>query len=382
MSTHEHDDQKRRDAFTAEAEHALDALLASQTSTEIDEAVADRLLSFLEEAPVTQEDAPKETSRPLAKISWAVLAAGLAAGLALWAWPSSPTEDSKAIDAEQYVKRDKDEPKLPKLAPKPATAPKPVSSGANGDSLLLNWKPRAHWQQLAKPDSADLLAAFRGRTVIGINSMQLLRKAKQLLRSVRSMQSPQAVLDLRMPKRAQPIAGPSREDAHTELCIAAARWLCKRVKAGWSRSSALEPVAAALLESHGRLRVRLVSLLRRVPASLPRLLASNKQAARLSGALGWSADLAELAKRKFPEIVACAREARSSGDAQCLGFLADLASAVLKQQPNLPVDAWFEGLDQAQTEFLREQLTLRARQSAHRSERERLLGLQQGLLSE
>lgn len=382
-----------------EEAHALDALIASQTDTSIDEEKADRLLSFLESGesrdgpegglvetapsrmvPIPETDASQaDTTRTRQPIRIAAsvvlaLALGAAALLLFHARSDAPTEEGPAPlePKSPYIAHEVSPPSATLALQVSGWSKKRVEQSPAGDPILFAWSGR--W--VADLETEDLLEEMRDacaavlpwptRPVHGDKSRSISRVLEPVL--------------------AMP--GLSQEGTLQRRALLGATWLISEVESGsLSRQEVLEP-ARVLMASDGKFRADLVRCFRESRIRFDKLLTVRKRkvsehAAALCGALGSSRGTRTLARASLGAQRAAIVEAVRTGDEASLGFAIDLLLRAHRFTPSLDqrrIDP-LETLEGESWRLLLHLLEARASSSSSFSERNYLDGLRSHLSS-
>jgi len=226
-------------AVPPEQARSLDALIASHTDTSIEEAQADRLLSFLTEG-MEVADAAQGSSAKTGPTLLAVVGLGLgfaAAALFYFLW-SPGMEASSAIRVRGAFKKNR----------------KPVDR----DRMVM-----AAWQGQWMPDLqlSDLRQATREACAAArpwpLSEKTRFPETAWAMRQVNVGKHPLAATML----RPQGIRS-NGEGSNGERVVMATRWLLRRVADGALPLTELHVPGRVLIASRGRLRQRLVELFR------------------------------------------------------------------------------------------------------------------------
>ena len=390
---------------------SLDALLASQTSTEITDEEVERLLAFRERS--VQGEALRRFSAQGSRASvWnnklvpGLL--GLAAMFALVLWlrdfnlPDStgPAELPKRL-AEQALFLKKPRLVIEKTLPKVeagrttsvfATEGIPVADTAS--------KRGTKGKRKTKPSALDYLANFsrrRSRYVPGqINARQLFSEAERILGNP----FPFGILSLRRQFRSGPhgflpthsAAFDERMSSRDALALAAATWILEGIAQGRRGLSALRLPIEELLLAEGLERRLLLRLFRSQQAVVSDWLA--KRFARkakgqdpeppslgLLGAVGLSGHERKVLALSNASLAYTARQARQSADQQSLAFLVDLYLDLSLRYPDKGKRAtiWFDDLSRHDARIIQASLEERIAKSRHFERRQLSLQLMRQL---
>lgn len=390
----------------SESDRALDALIASETDTSIDDAQADRLLAFLAER---EAEAAGPQRRVLARFAWgALLAAGVAGlWLGVAAGGAERPDELRPDEARAEPAAFESEGPVGERPESEGPGGAAAAEGQRGEpralvarapfpaSLPVQWSPDPQWPARDHFAPAELLRALRGESVLGLDGARLADEAETLLLGVRPDAIPAPLLVAPMPRAAAPgVRVPSADAEHAELVLAAADWQVRRLRRRGAGPDELQLLLHALRASEGTLRLRLADRLRALEAEwatrAERMLrgAARRQSEADEafvaglGALGCRAAIPVLRRLAFAELTNCARQARATGDETALDFLFELALAVTRREPEAPVHAWFEDLDAAQRAWLYRRIARQVDTSPRFEERERLAQMRSELFAE
>ncbi len=271
---------------------ALDALLAAQTRTDADDALADRVLAF---------DAAVPTGR--GRRVTIALAAGAAAVLAVAVWPSRtpPPTELAAPDAVAAVTE-------PPREPESYRAPRAIPSPSSLQLVADAWRPAA---SRAVPSAEVWITGAAGGPADADAYRDVARRAERLV-------------------------GPAGDREPSALRVAAARWLAAEADGGRLASRRLWGVGELLVRSDGRLRASLVRAFRE-ERSLQRLLdrrlpgrhgewgARDRMVAAAIGATGARARLDRVRSAPVDVVASVIASARATGDRVASDFAVALA---------------------------------------------------------
>jgi len=365
-------------ARAVEESRRIDALLAAQTQTEISDEKASDLLAFLrgvesepvECEPVALTPAREEHSGAWRAVAWLGLAA--ASVLAFVWWPSSGHGSGHGVGdgrigdnashsvAERRVGRNGAGKSEPAKSPRASVGYR-LPRDARFTMLTRKGSPGR------KLTNEDLLAAFGGHWVSGLDRSRLLREAETLLRG-HGYDTPRGSIlrldALRQAVRSSAAAavGPRRLSAQDRLIVAATEWLLGELRSGRAERSELELLADGVSRSRGYLRRQLVDLVRRdresvaaAPLTL-RAAVGDMRANRL------------IARRSYSEVQRAALAILQTGDAQAVDCLLDLYLEVASRSSALGEVSrvWFDALERPQRQTLARSLADRARASPQR----------------
>jgi len=341
-------------AICAEAQRqarAVDALLAAQTRTDIDDSVADRLLAGVDRAsPSPLPARPGAFSR--VRPGWLAAAGVLVAVLVAFLWVSRGSR--RGPEAER-----------PPVKPTPPVgsaspgAHDPFRSGASGEDAFP--VPRGAAGAAPKRGPSDfteteLLAWLKGDRIPGLTREAVAVRVEAVFASASGR------------------AGPDRE-----LTVEATRWQLACVRRGLMPSGRLRAAGRVLLESRGALRRDLVEVFREHENAVRQLARSrigrngfDPVVVGLVGALGFRPLAARVSDRAGLALDLCAGQARHTGDRQCLAFLVELylGEARKSYQARRDRTTWFEDLASPTDAVLAQVLKHKARQTRSREVRE------------
>jgi len=413
MSPHDRNDDMRPGDIRPEEERALDALIASQTDTSLEETTADRLLSFLDAAEpvasIEKRPAPQVTvdgqdqdrrsevlqrrrSQPLRIAGSIAVALALGAAALLLFHTRNDAPADAPTDGGPVPK----ETKSPYIAhePPPPEADKPALTLAIS---VTGWGKK----RVEKAPSADpILAAWSGDWVAGLDTEDLLVELRAVcaalqpwpLASSRSgigsghAATRKSVLEPVL--ASSDFAGTSKVATQQQRLLLGTTWLLSRVENGsLSRDEALEP-ARILFLSNGEFRAELIECFRDHRIRFDKLLDRRSRlvfdpAAAICGALGSPHAAKPLSRATLRSQRTAIAQAVQTGDETSLGFAIDLLLRADRLTPqrskgrieplsDLEGDSWRIFLDL---------LDRRAEKSSSHSERDFLMSLRGHLSS-
>lgn len=311
---------------------AIDALLAAQTRTDVDDSVADRLLAGVDEA-ARPTSAPRRRTLALARRGWLAVAAALIALTVAYRWmrPDSPGDPEAG---KPIANRNGPVVPAPPSTTPPSTSPRsPSPSWEPGDDAF----PVARGASVGarRPERSDftrteLLARLKGDRVPGLDRKAVTVRVRELFESVSAGKS-----------------------VDSELVVEAIRWQLASARRGLLPSGRLLAAGRVLLGSRGALRRDLVELFRKHENLVRRLARSRVGRDRvdpvvvgLTGALGLRAVETRVSERAGPQLDLCAEQARRTGDRRCLAFLVELYLSAARRSDEARRErmAWFDDL--------------------------------------
>jgi hypothetical protein len=332
--------------FCAEAlrkARAIDALLAAQTRTDVEDSVADRLLAGVDEA-ARPTSAPRRRAVALTRRGWLAVAAALIALTVAYRWMSpGPPGDPEA--GRSIADRHGPVVSAPPTTSPPTTSPPTTTSPHSGSSRspLPSWEPgddafpvpsgsSVGARQPERPDftRTDLLTRLKGDRVPGFDRKAVAVRVQELFESASAGKS-----------------------VDSELVVEATRWQLASVRRGLLPSGRLLAAGRVLLGSRGALRRDLVALFREHESLVRRMARSwvgrdrvDPVVVGLAGALGLRAVATRVSERAGPQVDHCADQARRTGDRRCLAFLVELYLSAARRSDEARRErvGWFEDL--------------------------------------
>lgn len=292
----------------------LDAMIASATSTDVDDATADRMLAFL--ADVQQPVATRSRSLPL----WFVVggaAAALVVGTLLLTKKDPPPVDRVAVESPRAVVVPAPPVTPPERPVDTVSTPAPRAMASTGHArasdlvrspgltLSIVWEP-------PKPEAEPVA----DRPLVTVLDDEAAPEAvDETLARVRTLFA-------------------ERGDVATE--VAAVRWLTRRIDDGRLSPRDARIPLDALFASRGETRRALADVFRsarldrmilgraRVPRTRRRVDAHEMRRVALVGALGLVRYTRQLAGAPREALERCVAEALATGDAESVAFALEL----------------------------------------------------------
>jgi len=348
---------RNHEVVPPEQARSLDALIASHTDTSIEEAQADRLLSFLTEGMEVADAAqgwPAKTSPTLVAVSG--LGLGLAAAAVLYfLWSPGMT-------------RPEESPVTIVSAPSGAVSLGAVSPVPGASSAI---RVRGVFKKSRKPVDRDrmVMAAWQGQWMPDLQLSDLRQATREacaaacpwpLSDKARFSEIAWAMRQVDAGKHLLPVQilrpqglWSTGEGSNGERVLMATRWLLRRVADGALPMSELHVPGRVLIASRGRLRQRLVELFRSSVLGggvgdgsglrLERLAWMRgqeipAQTAELLAAIGVEASIKRLARMDAGIHGRIVEQALSTAiacrDARSLGFLVDFLVLAHRRQPD------------------------------------------------
>jgi len=311
---------------------AIDAVLAAQTRTDVDDSVADRLLAGVDEA-ARPPSVPRRRAAALVRRGWLAVAAALIALTVAYRWmsPGSPGDPEAGS------------PVAGRNGPVGSSSPSTSSPSTSSRSPSPSWEPghdafpvpggsSVGARQPERSDFTDLelLARLKGDRVPGFNRKAVADRVQELFESAS--------------------AGKSVDSG---LVVEATRWQLVGVRRGLMPSGRLLAAGRVLLGSRGSLRHDLVALFREHENLVRRLARSrvgrdrvDPEVVGLVGALGVRAVATRVSERAGPQVDLCAEQAMRTGDRRCLAFLVELYLSAARRSDEARRErmAWFKDL--------------------------------------
>jgi hypothetical protein len=324
-------------------DRALEALLAAQTRTDIDDAVADRLMAGIDRPTRILAEASPGGWWSRRAVAAAVFLLGLAVaggilrglGSGGGTGPEHERPD-RAPDRSATVVRHDTTPVDVPPGPhglQPGVAARGGFVVPDGARVVTRMAERQNPEAFVAFTDRNMLAAFRGEAVPGLDRRRLASEVRVLLieAATRGIQRPgliRAAVDWQLEEARRGLAGPDR------------LWLVGRV----------------VLASEGETRRHLVETLRTHEARFHRFTnwrlqgrTADPDVVGLVGALGFQDLRHEVQELPMAQRVRCAMQARATGDRRCLAFLVDLfIHEAYKPEVSLDdYEDWFVGLSPA-----------------------------------
>ncbi len=342
---------------------SLDALLASQTRTDMTEESADRILDAVfdaEETSLTMEEAVVDhgVRRISRRKRIAFLAASVvvfAVGLPMLWFLGKALKPGEGPDSPEPPSR------LVATALDPVPGLKEMTTG-----IALPMGAAFTWTKKREFTRQEVKTCLEGQRISGLSRQILTAHVLRIL-DPKSWAKGEAV---------SPIGGPLTPGQ--DLALLASRWLLSQVRRGLMTPDRCMMSARILLLSRGKFRREMVDLLRS-DARFTRQLASMRREDRrqgepiaLVGALGCRDQVDRLQGLPDPDLKVCVTQARETGDHASLAFLVDLylESASRYWDIRLRGSTWFEGLPPEAEKKLSEILEDRVQSSRRKGDRD------------